>query len=410
MDIYEPAEDSYLLQKQVKQYAFGKVLDLGTGSGIQAKTVAESPKVKNILAVDINKDAINRLQQEIKQNNLKKITAKTSNLFENVEEKFDTIIFNPPYLPQDKVGDTIIEDPALYGGKKGYELIEKFLTEVGEHLTQNGIILLLFSSLTNKDKVDEFISKNLFQAELLITEKLPLFETLYIYKIEQMPIRKKLVSLNVKDLQYLAKGQRGLVYKGLWNRNSLVKTHFAKEKEVTVAVKIDNPKTVAMERLNNESKWLKIVNKKGIGPKLYLSKPEFLILEFIEGIPLPKFIEKDGMDKKGKTEKGQKLIKKVLARILEQAYILDQLKVNKEEMHRPSKNVLVTKDQRVILLDFERCHNAESPQNVTQFLSFLGRHGYVEQDTAMELARKYKETYSEGWFEEIVKSVQSLLK
>jgi len=401
MDIYEPAEDSYLLQKYVKDLASRKVLDLGTGSGIQAKTAIKSTKVKSVLAVDINEKAIAKLKEEITPISLKKLKVKVSNLFENVDEKFDTIIFNPPYLPQDKVGDTIIKDPALYGGKKGYEIIEKFLVRAGEYLNPDGMILLLFSSLTNKDKVDGFIEKNLFKSTLLETQNLPFFETLYVYKIEQQPVRKKLISLNVKNLQYLAKGQRGLVYKALWNKNSLIKTHLAKVEEVEVAIKINNPKTDAQNRLENEAKWLRIVNKKGIGPKLYHFKPEFLILEFIDGTTLPKFIETET-----KKEENSPKVKKVLAGILEQAYILDKLKVNKEEMHRHTKNTLITKDERVILLDFERCHNIEKPQNVTQFVSFLGHHGFIEQDIATKLAQNYKETYSEKDFEEIVKSVQ----
>ena len=40
--VYEPREDSYMLAKAVEEYAFGKVLDLGTGSGIQGITAALS--------------------------------------------------------------------------------------------------------------------------------------------------------------------------------------------------------------------------------------------------------------------------------------------------------------------------------------------------------------------------------
>mgnify|MGYP001567581018 FL=1 len=59
--LYEPQEDTFLLQEQVKKYAKGKVLDLGTGTGILAKTALE--KTKDVLAADINNEAINQCKK-----------------------------------------------------------------------------------------------------------------------------------------------------------------------------------------------------------------------------------------------------------------------------------------------------------------------------------------------------------
>ena len=58
MDIYQPAEDSYLLQKFVRRFATGRVIDMGTGSGIQALTAIEVPSVREVVAVDINPKAV----------------------------------------------------------------------------------------------------------------------------------------------------------------------------------------------------------------------------------------------------------------------------------------------------------------------------------------------------------------
>ena len=74
------------------------------------------------------------------QNSMKKgipISVQQSNLFKNLDEKFDTIIFNPPYLPSDPK----LKDLTLDGGKKGYELIQKFLKQAKKYLEKNGIIL-----------------------------------------------------------------------------------------------------------------------------------------------------------------------------------------------------------------------------------------------------------------------------
>ena len=91
--VYEPAEDSFLLAEQVKKYAKGKVLDLGTGSGILAETALIN--TKEVLATDINEEAVKRLKQ-------KGINARFSDLFSHITEKFNLIIFNPPYLPTER--------------------------------------------------------------------------------------------------------------------------------------------------------------------------------------------------------------------------------------------------------------------------------------------------------------------
>jgi len=165
--IYEPAEDSFLIKKYIKYYAKGKILDMGAGSGILADEALKYSK--DVLAADIDQEVINKL-------NIKKIK---SDLFENIKEKFDLIIFNPPYLPKDKMEpkETAL---ATTGGKKGYELIKRFFKQVKNHLNKNGKILIVFSSLTNKAKVDQTIKENNFKFRLLEKKKID-FEELYCY-------------------------------------------------------------------------------------------------------------------------------------------------------------------------------------------------------------------------------------
>ena len=175
--IYAPREDSKLLAEQVEKFAFGDVLDMGTGSGMQAVVAARKKETKKVLAVDINPLAIEEARKKIKN---PKIKWEASDLFQNVKEKFDTIIFNPPYLPE----DALVKDLALDGGKKGYEIIERFLKNVNNHLKPKGIILMVFSSLTKRRKVDEFIKKNNLEYELLAVKHI-FFEEMYVYRIER---------------------------------------------------------------------------------------------------------------------------------------------------------------------------------------------------------------------------------
>jgi release factor glutamine methyltransferase len=401
MDIYEPAEDSYLLQKFVRQYTFGRVLDLGTGSGIQALTAVENKTVREIVAVDINENAITKLKKEVSEKKIRKIAVKKSELFSNVKDKFDTIIFNPPYLPQDKIGNKILEDPALYGGKHGWEISEKFFNEVNQFLVAKGKILFLFSSLTNKEKIEEIISHNLLEFKELEKQKLPMFETLYVYLIEKSQILKELERKHIENIKYLTHGKRGNIFTGISDKSKRIKTHFAKKEIVKVGIKVKRKESSAIERMRNEANWLKILNKKNIGPRFLFSGEDYLVYEFVEGGFILDWIKKN--DKKD--------IQKVLIAVLKQCFELDQLGVNKEEMHHPLKHIIVDKNNHPVLLDFERCSRSGKVKNVTQFVEFICRMREELKDFKIDvnqfrtLAKEYKSSLDP----QIFKSLTSLL-
>ena len=186
MGIYEPAEDSFLLSDSVKEYLESsankqiRILDMGTGSGIQAK-ICKNLGFKNILAVDINQQAVKELKKQ-------KIKAIYSNLFSkiNKKDKFDLIIFNPPYLPEDKAEpkDSRVETTA---GKQGYELIIQFLKQAKSNLKKNGRILLLFSSLSKPDVIKKQ-TKALGYSLKQVNKKKLFFEELYVYKIKRKKV------------------------------------------------------------------------------------------------------------------------------------------------------------------------------------------------------------------------------
>ena len=179
--IYNPREDSYLLEKEAGKYARGKkVLDMGSGSGILAERALKSG-AKEVLAVDIDSESLKILKK-------KGINAIKSDLFENVKGKFDLIVFNPPYLPNDDLEDTESKK-ATTGGKKGDEIILRFLRDADKYLEKNGIILLLISSLTPQNKILKQVNKNGMKKRVIAEDKL-FFEKLEVWKIE----RKKLKS------------------------------------------------------------------------------------------------------------------------------------------------------------------------------------------------------------------------
>lgn len=397
--IYEPAEDSELLANVVVDKASGRVLDMGTGSGIQAFTAAKSLIVKQVTAVDINPLAVEHVKSLVLEKKLKRFNIIQSDLFSNVDGLFETIIFNPPYLPQDyfEDGRVAVSDPALYGGKKGYETIVRFLNTAPAYLSREGKILLLFSSLSGKTQVEEAIEKNMLQFVQLVESKQPMMETLYVYEITSTAVRESLVALGVKDLKYHAKGSRGVVYKGKYDVNSNQKKFLASNNYCDVAIKIKLDSSSAPGTLALEARNLRLVNKKGIGPKLYYEHSDFLVMSFVEGVGLDKFVETH--------ENDSVVVKKSVVALLHQAYQLDLMKLNKDEMHRPYSNVLVSLvngNVNLTLLDFERCRNSDNLSNVTGVVSFLMKLGLVEKEQGIKLAEGYKKNYSKIIFEQII--------
>ena len=116
-DVYEPREDSFLLAEFVEKESHGEVLDMGTGSGIQALLASRTAKA--VTGVDIKKKAVKTAEINAKANGVKNVIFKQSDLFEHVSGHFDVIIFNPPYLPEKKGPD---EDSVHWaGGENGRE-------------------------------------------------------------------------------------------------------------------------------------------------------------------------------------------------------------------------------------------------------------------------------------------------
>ncbi len=383
MEIYEPAEDSYLLAEAVAKHVFGKVLDMGTGSGIQAATALKNSNVKAVTAVDVNEkcgDVVKKISSEIK--------FIQSNLFSKVpKQKFDTIIFNPPYLPQDEG----IDDPALYGGKKGYEVTEHFLGQCDSYLAKDGIILLLFSNFTNRRKIDEIIESNCLNKELIDEKKLPMMETLFVYKITKSPLMTELERQKIAKIRKFATGNRGVIYTGILGKKK-------------VAIKAVAERSPVKDSIKNEMKWLKLLNRHKIGVKLVSISDNHFVYEFVDGNFILDFIDKSA--KKG--------IITVLKAVLRQCRKLDELGVNKLEMGHPQRHIII-KSSKPVLLDFERCKNTENPKNVTQFCQFLmsgqvqemlsQKKILIDKSELLNAAKDYKTNFRKIDFEKLIKLI-----
>ncbi len=169
--VYPPSEDSYFLLQCI-DIGKEKVLEIGTGTGVIAIHAAK--KGADVTAVDKNEKAVKNAGENATANEIK-MTVKQSDIFSNVEGSFDVVVFNPPYLPSDKM------EEAWEGGHEGIEIMEKFLREVPKHLKSQGRVYVILSSLGNTDKlIGEFSPPFSFEE----MGRLPLFfEKLVVYKI-----------------------------------------------------------------------------------------------------------------------------------------------------------------------------------------------------------------------------------
>lgn len=146
---YKPSEDSFLMSRILKEQLPNllkqnpnlRFLEIGAGSGIHLQTALElGIKKQNIFSSDIDIKAVDHC-------NLLGFRCIQSDLFENIKDKYHLIIFNPPYLPEDKNEPT---DSKLQttAGKKGNEIILRFLKDAKNYLEKNSKIFLITSSLS----------------------------------------------------------------------------------------------------------------------------------------------------------------------------------------------------------------------------------------------------------------------
>lgn len=180
----------------------------------------------------------------------------------------------------------------------------------------------------------------------------------------------------LKNIEYLAEGKRSDVYTALY-------------KNKNVALKVEKEGIGAKNIIKNEARFLRILNKYNIGPKLVLAKNNFIVYEFVNGTLLV-----DNLRSKN--------LKLLLKKVLMQCRILDKLKINKEEFHHPIKHVFVDKN-KIGMIDFERCHFTDNPKNVTQFCQFLLNFKLVKEKEKFIIALKeYKHKQTEKNFKKLL--------
>jgi release factor glutamine methyltransferase len=152
------------------------VLDMGCGTGVQGIFAAE--KASKVVAVDINPKAVECAKLNAKKHNLNNIEVFYSDLFENINDKFDLITFNPPFRwlkPRDVLEAATTDE--------NYKTLDRFFAEVKDYLKKDGKIILVFADSGDVKHLESLIKKANLKLETLSEKKSENDWTYYVFKL-----------------------------------------------------------------------------------------------------------------------------------------------------------------------------------------------------------------------------------
>jgi release factor glutamine methyltransferase len=139
-----------------------KILDIGTGSGALAISLAREFINSKIIAIDISDEAIKVANQNINKKKLNNQIQLKNATLDNIDDKFDLIVSNPPYLTKKELENTSYEiknyEPsiALDGGEDGLDLYRDFSRKTHKIMNLNSYLILEIGERQFRDCDDIF--------------------------------------------------------------------------------------------------------------------------------------------------------------------------------------------------------------------------------------------------------------
>jgi release factor glutamine methyltransferase len=131
-----------------------RVLDMGTGSGVNAILAAK--RGADVVAVDVNPHAVRAARVNAERNGVAdRVEIGRSDLFAAVEGRFDLVVFDPPFRwmkPRDWAEASITDED--------YRSLTAFFARVREHLTEDGRILVFFGTTADVGYLERLIEGN----------------------------------------------------------------------------------------------------------------------------------------------------------------------------------------------------------------------------------------------------------
>ncbi len=173
-----PRPETELLVLETAKYLNNetKILEIGTGSGCIAISLAKILKNNNITTCDISQNAL-----KVAQINAKAIAPEyeikfiNSDLFSNINEKFDAIISNPPYISEDfkkeMQPEVLKYEPhsALFAENDGMLIYEKIIEQSPKFLNMGGLIAFE-AGINQANKIKNLLEKKGFKKVIIITD------------------------------------------------------------------------------------------------------------------------------------------------------------------------------------------------------------------------------------------------
>ena len=173
-----PRPETELLVLEAAKYLnnAAKILEIGTGSGCIAISLAKILKNNNITSCDISQKAL-----QVAQINAKTIAPEyaikfvNSDLFSNINEKFDAIISNPPYISEEfkkeMQPEVLNYEPhsALFAENKGMYIYEKIIEQAPKFLNIGGLIAFE-AGINQANQIKNLLEKNGFKKVIIITD------------------------------------------------------------------------------------------------------------------------------------------------------------------------------------------------------------------------------------------------
>jgi len=162
--------------------------------------------------------------------------------------------------------------------------------------------------------------------------------------------------------------------------------------------------------LLSEAKALSMVNKLGVGPKLYGFKPDILVMEYLDGLGIGEWLVRNRYN--------SALIRRVLKDLLSQCYRMDKVGIVHKELSSPEGHVIIDRREgRPYVVDFETVSYRSSKRNLTQIMSYLlFREGPVSEVVKRALSisdedvKKVRELLKKYKFGDMDRAFESLLK
>ena len=124
-----------------------RILDVGTGSGAIALSLAAKFPFAEVVATDVSEEALALAQENATRLGIDRVQFVKSDLLQNVEGRFDLIVANLPYIAtgeRSSLSREVLHDPdlALFGGEKGDELMRALIEAAPNYLGANGLLAL----------------------------------------------------------------------------------------------------------------------------------------------------------------------------------------------------------------------------------------------------------------------------